>query len=163
MTSAASDGAEFDVTPPTDEQFEQLTARLEPEEAEVLIDHETEAPFCGALLHEGRAGIFTCRLCGLPLFQGGAKFESNTGWPSFTSPLQERHLRYTSEASFRMARTEISCARCGAHQGHVFRDGPPPTRQRFFINSVSPEFTPSGDALPDKLDRGSPEGRPWGS
>ena len=107
----------FDLTPPGEEQLERLKADLSDDERRVLLEHGTEAPFCGIFLDEKRAGTYTCRLCGLPLFHGGTKFNSGTGWPSFTSPFAEGHLETIRDTSYGMVRTEIVCARCGSHMG----------------------------------------------
>jgi peptide-methionine (R)-S-oxide reductase len=143
----------FDLTPPSPETRTRLEADLTDEERDVLLKHGTESPFCGVLLGNKRAGVYCCRLCGLPLFKAGTKFESGTGWPSFTAPYDETHLKTVRDTSYGMVRIEIRCARCDSHQGHVFPDGPPPTGLRYCINSVSLTFAADDEPLPDPLDR----------
>jgi len=149
---------QFDLTPPTQAQRAQIIATLSGEEREVLLEHGTEAAFCGAFLDNHKDGIYTCRFCGLPLFRSSAKFDSGTGWPSFFRPYDETHIRRVRDTSYGMNRVEEVCARCGSHLGHVFPDGPPPTRERHCLNSVSLSFTEKGQDLPDVLGRGRPEG-----
>ena len=130
----------YDLTPPTAIELEALAAELSPEERKVILHQGTEPPFCGGLLKEKRQGVFTCRLCGLPLFRSSSKFESGTGWPSFTQPFDPGHIRQIHDISHGMIRTEIRCQRCDGHLGHVFEDGPAPTGLRYCLNSVSLSF-----------------------
>ena len=127
---------------------ERLARRLSAEERRVLLDHGTEPPFCGGLLDNKEDGVYGCRLCGLPLFRSRAKFESGTGWPSFYEAFDPEHVREIRDVSHGMVRTEIRCQRCGSHLGHVFPDGPPPTGQRYCLNSVAMEFFPTGKEPP---------------
>ena len=152
--------SKFDLTPPSDTQREALIAALDQAQRRVLLEHGTEAPFCGVFLDNKRDGIYTCGLCGLPLFRSSAKFDSGTGWPSFFQPIDPAHIAIVRDDSHGMVRKEEVCARCGSHLGHIFPDGPPPTGQRHCLNSVSLDFTDDDQALPNRLERGAPEGQP---
>ena len=127
----------FDLTPPSTSARALLEAGLDAEERRVLLNHGTEAPFCGGLLNEKRSGVYACRLCGLPLFRAQTKFESGTGWPSFNAPVNADHVTAVRDTSYGMVRIETRCGRCDSHQGHVFPDGPPPGGLRLCINSAS--------------------------
>ena len=144
----------FDLSPPSQAERARLEATLTAEERDVLLHHGTEAPFCGGLLGQKEDGVYCCRLCGLPLFLQRTKFESGTGWPSFYAPFDEAHATQVRDTSYGMIRIETRCARCDSHQGHVFPDGPPPTRLRYCNNSVSLTFVKAGEPLPDPLHRG---------
>ena len=152
--------AGFNLTPPGAEERRRLEADLSGEEKRVLLQHGTERAFCGIFLDNKKEGAYACRFCGLPLYRSSAKFDSGTGWPSFFAPFADDHLKYVRDNSHGMVRVELRCARCDSHQGHVFPDGPPPTGQRHCLNSVSLSFTEDGEALPDRLGRGAPEGLP---
>jgi peptide-methionine (R)-S-oxide reductase len=130
----------YDLTPPTPEKLQQLAGSLTPEERRIILNHGTEPAFCGGLLNNKTTGVYVCRLCGLPLFRSTAKFESGTGWPSFYEPFEKDHIREIEDRSYGMARTEIRCARCDGHLGHVFEDGPRPTGLRYCLNSASLKF-----------------------
>ncbi|WP_217522662.1 peptide-methionine (R)-S-oxide reductase MsrB [Vibrio metschnikovii] len=101
----------------------------------------TEAPFSGQLLHNKQTGIYHCTCCEAPLFSSQNKYDSGCGWPSFDAPLTTELIRYLEDRSHGMTRTEIRCAQCDSHLGHIFPDGPPTTGERFCVNSVSLNFT----------------------
>ncbi len=138
----------YDLTPPSAEAKAKRLAELTPEQIRVTQNAGTEPAGCGLLLKEKRAGLFACVVCGLPLFKSGAKFESGTGWPSFFDPFAPEHVRVNADRSHGMVREEIVCGRDGAHLGHVFDDGPPPTGKRYCLNSASLRFFADGEALP---------------
>jgi peptide-methionine (R)-S-oxide reductase len=121
--------------------------RLTPEEYRVLRQHGTEAPWVGCFLGTKDPGTFVCAACGNPLFRSGEKFESGTGWPSFTQPLQKEAIAEYQDRSHGMVRTEVRCGRCDSHLGHVFPDGPRPTGLRYCINSVSMRHVPEGQPI----------------
>ncbi len=117
--------------------------RLTPEQFDVLRKHATEARNSSKLLHEERKGVFVCAGCDLPLFASESKFESGTGWPSFTHPLPDA-VGTREDKSWFMSRTEVHCRRCGGHLGHVFEDGPPPRGTRYCMNGAAMNFKAQG-------------------
>jgi peptide-methionine (R)-S-oxide reductase len=137
----------YDVSRLSDDRVAALAEGLTPEERHVILHQGTERPFCGVFLDNKKPGTYVCRLCGLPLFASSAKFESGTGWPSFFRPFDPDHVRNLEDGSHGMVRVEIRCARCDAHLGHVFDDGPPPTHQRYCLNSVSMELVADGEPI----------------
>jgi methionine-R-sulfoxide reductase len=129
----------------TDEEWrKQLTA----EQYQIARGKGTEPAFCGTLLDNHREGIYHCVSCGLPLFASDSKFNSGTGWPSFFQPVANENVVTREDDDFEMQRTEILCALCGAHLGHVFHDGPPPTGLRFCLNSAALTFVDKGKEVP---------------
>lgn len=118
-------------------------ARLSPDQYKIARAKGTEAPFCGNLLDNKKDGVYKCVCCSLPLFASNSKFHSGTGWPSFFQPIATENVIEHQDRAYGMVRTEILCARCDAHLGHVFDDGPRPTGLRFCVNSESLEFVPN--------------------
>jgi peptide-methionine (R)-S-oxide reductase len=121
---------------------EEWRKRLTDEEYKVLRQHGTERAFEGCFVGTKEPGTYVCAACQNPLFRSGTKFESGTGWPSFTAPVSEDSVTPVVDRSYGMQRTEVLCARCDGHLGHVFPDGPPPTGQRYCMNSVALRHVP---------------------
>ena len=128
--------------PPVQKSDAEWREQLTPEQYHVTRKHGTERAFTSPLNDEKRDGTFHCVCCDAPLFEAGTKFESGTGWPSFTAPASAEAVSEHDDRSFFMRRTEVRCASCDAHLGHVFPDGPHPTGLRYCMNGVAMTFTP---------------------
>ncbi|MEX2588428.1 MAG: peptide-methionine (R)-S-oxide reductase MsrB [Actinomycetota bacterium] len=124
---------------------QQWREKLTPEQYHVLREKGTERPFTGAYVDNKRPGTYRCTACDAELFDSDVKFDSGTGWPSFTQPVADGKVRLEPDNSMFMRRTEVLCANCGSHLGHVFDDGPGPTGQRYCINSRSLNFEESAE------------------
>lgn len=132
---------------PLDKPHSAWRGLVTPEAYAVLFDEDTERPGSSPLNQEKRAGTYLCAACYLPLFDSQHKYESGTGWPSFTQPI-DRHTGVKRDFKLIFPRTEYHCARCGGHQGHMFDDGPPPRGERWCNNGVALRFIPQGETLP---------------
>jgi peptide-methionine (R)-S-oxide reductase len=124
---------------------EDWHARLTPEQYRVLRKKGTDPAFSGRYVHPGADGVFRCAACGAELFGADVQFDSGSGWPSFTEPMNRANVELHKDRTLGMVRTEVTCKRCGGHLGHVFDDGPGPTGERWCINSTSLELDPAGE------------------
>ena len=129
--------------PPTMKSEDEWKKLLTPEQFHVARQHGTERPFSSPLNNEKRTGLFKCVCCGAPLFSSSTKFDSGTGWPSFWAPVDKTAVSENADGSWLMRRTEVRCASCDAHLGHVFPDGPKPTGARYCMNGVALSFAPA--------------------
>ncbi|MCO6437041.1 MAG: bifunctional methionine sulfoxide reductase B/A protein [Phycisphaerae bacterium] len=148
-TQAKISRSGYDVTPLSKSEVEKLSQKLNEQEKDILLRDCTEPAFTGGLVKNKDTGMYVCKLCGLPLYASDTKFESGTGWPSFFKPIDPDHVREVRDTSHGMVRTEIVCARCGGHLGHVFEDGPAPTGQRYCMNSAALDFVKEGKDMPE--------------
>jgi peptide-methionine (R)-S-oxide reductase len=138
-----SDTTKPEAVEPVELSDEEWRAKLSPERYAVLREKGTEPAWSGELLHVEGTGMFTCAGCGADLFPSDTKFESGSGWPSFYRALDQGTINEHTDRTFGMTRTEITCARCGGHLGHLFPDGPAPTGLRYCVNSLSLGYKPN--------------------